>query len=694
MEPGDLRPDAENLLAEYGERPRLVVYLSAAPGAGKTRRLLQELARLRSSGRDGVIGWIETKGRPDLERLAAGLPRIPARSVERNGRTFQEFDFEAALARKPQVLMLDEVAHENLPGSRYAMRWEEALALREMGVSVLCAFNIAHLESAAPAAERLTGHALRALVPDRFLQSADEVVALDVSPRLLQSRLRSGKVVNDTDVKGALQSVFSERTLYGLRELLLQAVDNVTIPNVSAERVSTAIAFVPASTPLDSFVERAAALARALDLSLELRPDRNVDRSLLDECAQRVGAEVLSEPPDSARVDVPRLRASLMIVPDGKGARRLANRHQDRDLFVMDPSKTYLGIPRSADMLGRGNYGRLTVYLGSVAGCGKTYAMLDRAHQLQADGVDVLAAFIETHGRSETAAMVDGLRVLPRKLVQKDGTLYEELDRDGVIALHPDVALIDELAHTNAPSSVSRKRFEDVLAILRAGIDVITTLNVQHLEALNDTVLRLTKTIVRETLPDGILALANEVILIDVTPHTLRSRLREGRIYPAERVEQALSSFFRIDNLTALRELALREALRARRRERPRSPFERLLLCAGPRTEDAALIRRCSQIAARLGVRFGVAMITEPRDAPTSALIESLRLETGKNNATWHQETVKDTPRRIIELARMEPETVVAVATTLRIPRWPRRNAFARRVLDAGALELLVLTRR
>ncbi|MHB1799728.1 MAG: histidine kinase, partial [Vulcanimicrobiaceae bacterium] len=274
MEPGDLRPDAENLLAEYGERPRLVVYLSAAPGAGKTRRLLQELARLRSSGRDGVIGWIETKGRPDLERLAAGLPRIPARSVERNGRTFQEFDFEAALARKPQVLMLDEVAHENLPGSRYAMRWEEALALREMGVSVLCAFNIAHLESAAPAAERLTGHALRALVPDRFLQSADEVVALDVSPRLLQSRLRSGKVVNDTDVKGALQSVFSERTLYGLRELLLQAVDNVTIPNVSAERVSTAIAFVPASTPLDSFVERAAALARALDLSLELRPDR------------------------------------------------------------------------------------------------------------------------------------------------------------------------------------------------------------------------------------------------------------------------------------------------------------------------------------------------------------------------------------------------------------------------------------
>ncbi|MBV9149469.1 MAG: histidine kinase [Candidatus Eremiobacteraeota bacterium] len=696
------RPSVEQLLAEYGERPRLVVYLSAAPGSGKTRRLLLELHRLRSLGRDAIIGWIETKGRADLERLAEGLPRIPPREVVRNGRNFLEFDFEAALARRPQVIALDEVAHANLPGSRYAMRWEEALALRDAGISVLCAFNIAHLESVAPAAERLTGHALRAIVPDRFLESADEVVAFDVSPQLVQSRLRSGKIVSDTDVDAALQGVFSDRTLYALRELLLHAVDHVTQPNVSAERVSTAVVFVPADIPVDSYVERAAAVAGALDLRLEIRPAGNVERSLLDEVAVRVGAEILSEPLDPLTMDVSALRASLIVLPNGKAARHIVNRHQDRDILVIDPSQVYLGVPPASDVLGApqsdgeaaSGYGRLTVYLGSVAGSGKTYAMLDRAHQLKGEGIDVIAGFIETHGRAETAALIEGIEVLPREVIVKDGVRYEELDRDAVIERHPQVVLIDELAHTNAPGSAFQKRYEDVLAILRAGIDVITTLNIQHLEALNDTVFRLTQTVVRETLPDGILAIANEVILIDVTPQTLRARLREGKIYPPERIERALANFFTLDNLTALRELALREALRARIRKRPHAPFEQLLLCAGPRNEDVALVRRCSQIAARMGVRLAVAMITEPRDRPSDELTERLRLETEKNHATWHQEMTHDAPRRIIELARMEPETVVAMATTLRHPRWPQRNAFARRVLDAGAREVLVLTRR
>ncbi|MBV8363273.1 MAG: hypothetical protein JO193_01780 [Candidatus Eremiobacteraeota bacterium] len=696
------RPNPEQLLAEYGDRPRLVVYLSAAPGSGKTRRLLLELWRLHELGRDALIGWIETKGRADLEQLAEGLPRIAPRAVVRNGRTFQEFDFEAAIARKPQVLALDEVAHQTLPGSPYATRWEEALALRDAGISVLCAFNIAHLESVAPAAERLTGHTLRTIVPDRFLESADEVVAFDVSPQLLQSRLRSGKIVADTDVDAALHGVFSERTLYALRELLLHAVDHVTQPNVSAERVSTAVVFVPAEIPVDAYVERAAALAEALDLRLEIRPAANAERSLIDEVAVRVGAEVLSEPLDPSTMDVANLRATLIVLPNGQAARRLVNRHQDRDIFVIDPAQAYLGFRASAGLLPaddgesspRTHYGRLTVYLGSVAGSGKTYAMLDRAHQLKAEGIDVVAGFIETHGRTETAALTRGLELLARKVVMQGGIRHEELDRDAVIARAPQVVLIDELAHTNAPGSAFHKRYEDVLAILRAGIDVITTLNVQHLEALNDTVFRLTQTSVRETLPDGILAMAEEVILIDVTPQTLRARLREGKIYAHDRIERALANFFTFDNLTALRELALREALRARSRERRRAPFERLLLCAGPRKEDVALIRRCSQVAARLGVRFAVALITEPRDSPSEELIAQLRRETETHHASWQQQMTRDAPQRIIELARMQAETVVAMAVTVRRPRWPQRNAFARRVLDAGAREILVLTRR
>lgn len=689
------RPDPEALLAEYGARPRLIVYVAAAPGAGKTRRLLQDVHRLRALRRDAVIGWIEPKGRPDLERLAADLPRIPPRKVELNGRTFEDFDLTAAIARKPQVIALDEIAHENLPGAEFAQRWEDALALRDAGITVLCAFNIAHLESVAAIAERLTEHPLRAFVPDRFLASANEVVALDISPKLFQSRVLSGKVVAALDVDTALQGPFSDRTLYALRELLLRAVDQVTVPNVSAERVSTAVAFVPSNIAVKPYVERAASIAGALDLRLEIRAVGATERSLLDDAAQSVGAELLSDAIDPTTMEVDRLRASLILVPRGDAARKLTNRAQTRDMFVMDPNQTYLENRPSPDMLGGpGKYGRLTVYLGGAAGCGKTYAMLDRAHQLRADGVDVIAALIETHGRAETAAMIDGLELFPRKVVMKDGVRYEELDRSAVIERNPQVALIDELAHTNAPGSGTEKRYSDVLAILRAGIDVITTLNVQHLEALNDTVERLTQTTVRETLPDAILRLADEVLLIDATPQTLRERLREGKIYPPERAEIALSKFFTAENLTALRELALREAIRARRYERPRAPFDRLLLCAGPRDMDVALIRRCSQFAARLGVRYSVAMITEPRDAPTPELVERLRIESHRNHATWLRETTSNPPQRIIELARVEPETVVAVATTMRQPRWPQRNAFARRILDAGARELLVLTRR
>jgi two-component system, OmpR family, sensor histidine kinase KdpD len=696
------RPDAEALLAEYGERARLVVFLAAALGAGKTRRLLEEIRRLRAAGRDAVIGWIETKGRPDLEALARDIPQIPPLAVQRNGQTFTDFDFDAAIARKPKALALDEVAHENMPGAKHRTRWEEALALRDAGITVLCGFNIAHLESVAPAAERLIGHPLSSLVPDRFLRAADEVVALDVSPQLLRSRLRSGKVVRPADVDTALSNVFSERTLYGLRELLLHTVDEMTLPHVSAERVSTAVAFVPPGIPIESYVERAASVARAVDLLMEVRAAGAVDHAELERAAERSGAELLSDPFDIGKLDLSELRASLVIVPKSQGARRLVNHRLDRDVFIIDPTQTYLSdrpfrtypLDTTAGDRFRIGYGKLTVYLGAVAGSGKTYAMLDRAHQLRAEGVDVVGGFIEAHGRKETDAMIGDLEVLPRRVILKEGVRYEELDRDAVLARRPQVVLIDELAHTNAPGSFAKKRYEDVLAILRAGIGVITTLNIQHLEALNDTVDRMTQTQVRETLPDGLLALADEVILIDVTPQTLRQRLREGKIYPPDRIERALSSFFTLDNLASLRELALREAMRARKRERPRAPFERLLLCVGPREQDVALILRCSQFAARLGADFAVAMIVEPRDACSKALTQALRDEAYKHCAEWIEEIAPDPARRIIELARMVPETTVALATTLRQPRWPQRNAFARRVLDAGARELLVLTRR
>src|SRR5215470_4331180 len=202
--------------------------------------------------------------------------------------------------------------------------------------------------------------------------------------------------------------------------------------------------------------------------------------------------------------------------------------------------------------------GRLRVYLASAAGAGKTYAMLNEGHRREGRGTDVVVGYVETHARPLTEAQIGDLEIIPRKQVEYRGVTLEEMDTEAIIARHPKVALIDELAHTNVPGSKHTKRYQDVLEILDAGIDVVTTLNIQHLESLNDLVASITGVRVRETLPDWVLDQANEVELVDISPYALRQRMKHGNIYPPERIDTALNNFFREGNLTALRELALR----------------------------------------------------------------------------------------------------------------------------------------
>ncbi|MBV8245927.1 MAG: hypothetical protein JOZ38_08405 [Candidatus Eremiobacteraeota bacterium] len=695
------RPTPEELLRDLGGRARLVVYLSSAPGAGKTRRLLEEARRLRVAGINVKLGAIEFKDRPDLQELAAGVPALEPRMAAVGTRTFPEFDYERAIEERPTAIVLDELAHDNLPGSVHAKRWQDALALRDKGITVLGAFNIAHLETVAATAESLTGYPVREIIPLSFLKSADEVIALDASPQLLQQRVRSGKIVRPEDAERALAGVFSEATLEMLRQLMLRTIDDLTMPSVSAEQVSTATAFTYADLDPQPYLRRVASIAAALDLKLEIAPCSGCDLALLERIARDLDAEVLAQPADPARGELGELRSSLIAVPAGPVAARLANRHIGRDLFVVGRGQTYIGeTPLVTNPYGatagdrmRVGYGRLTVYLGASAGCGKTYAMLDRAQQMKAEGIDVVAAYIEPHDRPETTAMIDGLEQLPRQEIVHDGIAYRELDRDAVLRRHPRVALIDELAHTNAPGSLATKRYEDVLAIVRSGIDVITTLNVQHLEALSDAVFRLTGTVVRETLPDGILAFADEVILIDVSPETLRERLRAGKIYPAERIESALANFFRTDNLLALRELAVREVLHARNRQRIPAPFERLLLSVAARKDDVALVKRSSRIAARLEVEFAVAHITDGKHENPD-LERELEAAAIAENAHWIREHDVDVVKGLLRIARQVPETTVVVSGTRRTPQFFSRKAFARQMLDAGARELLVLAPR
>ncbi len=239
---------------------------------------------------------------------------------------------------------------------------------------------------------------------------------------------------------------------------------------------------------------------------------------------------------------------------------------RDRDLAAaplpVAPEGSNLARPEPASGIGTERYpqrrGRLRVYLGAVAGAGKTYAMLNEGHRRESRGTDVVVGYVETHKRPQTETQIGDLEVVPRKKVSYRGVTLEEMDTDAIIARHPQVALIDELAHTNVPGSKHTKRYQDVEEILDAGINVVTTLNIQHLESLNDLVASITGVRVRETLPDWILDQAEEVELIDISPYALRQRMKHGNIYPPERIETALNNFFRESNLTALRELALR----------------------------------------------------------------------------------------------------------------------------------------
>jgi two-component system sensor histidine kinase KdpD len=235
---------------------------------------------------------------------------------------------------------------------------------------------------------------------------------------------------------------------------------------------------------------------------------------------------------------------------------------RDRDLEAPAPVPVPGTGARTTPPSATGDYVRrrrhLRVYLASAAGSGKTYAMLNEGHRREGRGTDVVIGYVETHGRPLTQAQIGDLEIIPRKHVEYRGVTLEEMDTEAIIARHPKVALIDELAHTNVPGSKHAKRYQDVLEILDAGIDVVTTLNIQHLESLNDLVASITGVRVRETLPDWVLDRADEVELVDISPHALRQRMKHGNIYPRERIDAALNNFFREGNLTALRELALR----------------------------------------------------------------------------------------------------------------------------------------
>jgi len=328
---------------------------------------------------------------------------------------------------------------------------------------------------------------------------------------------------------------------------------------------------------------------------------------------------------------------------------------------------------------------RLRIYIGAAPGVGKTYQMLEDAHQLKKQGLDLVIGFIEPHGRADTEALIGSLEQVPLRRIEYRGVSLQEMDVEAVIARKPQIAVVDELAHTNAPGSKNRKRYEDVLEILESGISVISAVNVQHIESLNDAIARITGVRVREAIPDYFLRRADEVVNVDVSVDTLRTRLRQGKIYNVEKIEQALANFFRKGNLSALRELALRQVAedqaakahdyREREGLEQAAIPEKVMVCMASRGSAKKLLRTGSRIAGRLASDWYAVYVETPQEEPgridpkdRATLMENIRLaeELGASVVKLKARRVADA---LIAFARREGVTHVVFGQSAR-SRW------------------------
>ena len=361
------------------------------------------------------------------------------------------------------------------------------------------------------------------------------------------------------------------------------------------------------------------------------------------------------------------------------------------------------------DQIPEAEPGQLRIYLGAAAGVGKTYDMLGEGHRRLERGADVVVAFVETHGRKHTAALLDGLEIVPRTKIDYRGAEFEEMDLDAVLARRPEIALVDEFAHTNVPGSRNEKRWQDVQELLAAGIEVISNVNIQHLESLNDVVQKITGVPQRETVPDAMVRAADQVELVDMTPEALRRRMAHGNIYPPEKIDAALTNYFRTGNLTALRELALLwladkvdEGLQRYREAHgihgTWEARERVVVALTGGPEGEQLIRRAARIAARsVGGDLLAVHVTRSdglTGADPAALAAQRRL-TESLGGTYHQVVGDDIPEALLSFARAENATQLVLGASRR--SWVTTvltgpGSAARTIRGSGDIDVHIVT--
>ncbi len=636
-------------------RGRLKLYLGATPGAGKTFAMLREAHELAAQSRDVVVAYVETYGRPRTVELARGLEVIPRRKVPYRGIVLEEMDLEAALARRPEVALVDELAHTNVPGLRHAKRWQDVEALRDAGIDVISTVNVQHMESVKDLVEKVTGVPVRETLPDRVLDDADVIQFIDIAPEALLKRMRHGNVYPAGKVDDALAHFFRPRNLAALREIGLRLVADSMARHrqvVGApEDVLVAISCGPSSEDLmrrgarlarrsggscvvvtvqpapelEHEQERLRGLARQLGCAFALLGGRDVPGAIL-QAARDVGAEHVVVGEGVARGVLSWLRPSL--------ADRIIDGLPESDVHVIarrpapQPGQgPALGEERRPDPIAllhqvssiRGRRATLRVYLGYAPGCGTTTAMLDEGRRRAGRGTDVVVAAYRLHDDLRSA--LGSLEALggPREARERP------LDAEAVLARNPQVVCVDDLT---APDVHGRPALESVPALLQAGITVLATLHLTSLRSAAQAVSNLRgRPLPGPVVEDHLLDAIDEFELIDVPPDELICRIRQRDLLPPARLAMAMQGELRPEVLTMLREMLLRlcadrvdQQLVGELRTPDSPPLrvrEHLVLCLPPRAGLEDRIRATAKYAQAHDATFAVVSVLSPGNART-----------------------------------------------------------------------------
>ncbi|HEY6378735.1 MAG TPA: hypothetical protein VI316_06110 [Candidatus Dormibacteraeota bacterium] len=668
-------------------RGRLRVYLGATPGSGKTYAMLREGHDRRDLGQDVVIGFVESHGRPRTEAAIAGLEVVPRRSKSYRGRSCEEMDVDAVLARHPQVVLVDELAHTNLPGGRHTRRWQDVEELLGAGIDVITTVNVQAIEGVKDLAETITGVPVRETVPDRIVDAAEEIQFIDISPEALQKRMRHGNIYAPEKVDIALANFFRSGNLAALREIALRllaqnmgrATGSVQGP---PEDVLVLISGRPSS---EALIRRGARMARRFGgFCTVLRvagPSTDVSPEICARCRtvteelQATWREVEATAPGPAVVAVAReLGVEHVVVGEG-GPSGLLGRFRKGlvDLLIEELPDVSVHIIAREDSRRRPHppsgggaplsaaqgatpatsrpAGTLRVYVGYARGCGITTTMLEEARRRASRGTDVVVASVSTAGHAEAETSLRGLDVLGGA---DSPARRGQLDVEALLARHPAVACVDELAMLGTdgqPAAASLGR------ILEAGIHIVATLHLTDLASTRAALAgRLgTRPEGSPAITDDVLGMATEVELVDCTPSVLLERLRRGEIVPLDEVPAALAGDFRPELLAELRERLFRliaehtdrrlvAYMRERSIEVPWEARPRVMTCVPARAGMEWLIRRSAALGRAIDADTQVVTVCErPRteaETQTLAAYAALAHELGAGFVTIYERDV------------------------------------------------------